>query len=141
MNAHGLYATDFCDVRVGAGDYELIAVRADSGMENTVWISDSGERRIDTEGAEGERTISFIAGRYYGQDDSAATIRLFLSDGTTERELFATELENSSIDRYEVPASIGEEDTLLVLRVYTALGELFSEKEADKVFIMNLRID
>ena len=126
---------------MGAGNYELIAVSANSGRENTLWIADSGELNVATEEIEGDRIISFIAGKYYGQTDSVAIIKLYLTDGIEERLLFATELKNGSIDRYEVPTTIEAEESGLVLRVYTASGELFSDKEADPVFVMNLNID
>lgn len=141
LNVHGLYATDFAEIEVGAGSYELIAVSANSGRENTLWVADSGELKVSTEEIEGDRIISFIAGEYYGQTDSVAIIKLYLTDGIEERLLFATELKDDSIDRYEVPTTIEAGESGLVLRVYTASGELFSDKEAAPVFVMNLNID
>lgn len=141
LNNVGFRITGFEQMDTYLGSYEIVSVQAIMDGENTCWVSDGNAYVLPVEDNDGDKTLSFIAGRYYNwQGIDTVTLKICAFDGSNMRELATVCVDNESIDNFIIPLVLKENESQLVISTCESNGEQISAEQLNKVFIINATI-
>lgn len=117
--------------------YSVVQIKYADDRSNTVFISDD-EIRLDFSLIDNKGTMTFICGHYYDWEGiPESTLKCFELINGQEEEIFEIAIDNVSIDEYVVDLETTQTNGELIFKFYNSVGELTSEEDINKLFMIN----
>lgn len=141
LDRAGFLITKFENIDTNMGRYQIVSIEPSVNKINTCWVSGSELYEVFVSDWNNQISLSFMAGRYYDwESDDPVTLKINVSDGVNEREVSEILVDNVLITKYIVPLELKENENRVIIKAYQSNGELVSETQVNKVFILNTNV-
>ena len=141
LDSAGFLITKFENIDTNMGRYQIVSIEPSVNKINTCWVSGSELYEVFVGDWNNQISLSFMAGRYYDwENDDPVTLKINVSDGVNEREVSEILVDNVLITKYIVPLELKEDENRVIIKAYQSNGELVSETQVNKVFILNANV-